>query len=93
MLCYNCRNPGHFKAECPYPIVKKHQDDHDHHKKGSESRSKTRDAQNESSEQPRVHSITKPKSDRRRKALAAEEEFKDKVVEAYTSSSSSDDDS
>lgn len=24
-LCYNCRQPGHYKAECPYPIVSKRQ--------------------------------------------------------------------
>nr|GMC86572.1 lisH domain-containing protein C1711.05-like [Ipomoea batatas] len=32
VLCYNCRKPGHFKAECPYPIVKKHQDEHNYKK-------------------------------------------------------------
>ncbi|GAB2280982.1 hypothetical protein Dimus_039439 [Dionaea muscipula] len=26
-LCYNCRKPGHFKANCPYPIVKKYTDE------------------------------------------------------------------
>nr|GLL27334.1 lisH domain-containing protein C1711.05-like [Ipomoea trifida] len=45
VLCYNCRKPEHFKAECPYPIVKKHQDEHNykknsgryHHPKKSDS--------------------------------------------------------
>nr|GLL37701.1 uncharacterized protein LOC109146979 [Ipomoea trifida] len=32
VLCYNCRKPGHFKSECPYPIVKKHQDEHNYKK-------------------------------------------------------------
>nr|GLL33429.1 uncharacterized protein LOC109169386 [Ipomoea trifida] len=32
VLCYNCRKPGHFKAECSYPIVKKHQDEHNYKK-------------------------------------------------------------
>nr|GMD19195.1 60S ribosomal protein L3 [Ipomoea batatas] len=32
VLCYNCRKPGHFKFECPYPIVKKHQDEHNYKK-------------------------------------------------------------
>nr|GMC49176.1 lisH domain-containing protein C1711.05-like [Ipomoea batatas] len=32
VLCYNCRKPKHFKAECPYPIVKKHQDEHNYKK-------------------------------------------------------------
>ncbi|GAB2283724.1 hypothetical protein Dimus_039623 [Dionaea muscipula] len=26
-LCYNCRKSGHFKAHCPYPIVKKYTDE------------------------------------------------------------------
>ncbi|XP_019150173.1 PREDICTED: uncharacterized protein LOC109146979 [Ipomoea nil] len=26
LLCYNCQKPGHFKANCPHPIVSKHQD-------------------------------------------------------------------
>ncbi|XP_019157180.1 PREDICTED: uncharacterized protein LOC109153771 [Ipomoea nil] len=26
VLCYNCRKPGHFKANCPHPIVRKYHD-------------------------------------------------------------------
>ncbi|XP_031108415.1 uncharacterized protein LOC116012881 [Ipomoea triloba] len=53
MLCYNCRKLGHFKAECPYPIVKKHQDEHNYRKNSGNyhnSKNTSNDADDSSSE-------------------------------------------
>ncbi|XP_031131785.1 uncharacterized protein LOC116033166 [Ipomoea triloba] len=88
MLCYNCRKPGHFKAECLYPIVKKHQDEHNY-KKNLGNYNNSKNAFNEGDEQ----SNKNQKNDRRRKALAVEEKSGDKNDESCTSSSSSESDS
>ncbi|XP_031099726.1 uncharacterized protein LOC116003928 [Ipomoea triloba] len=92
MLCYNCRKPRHFKAECPYPIVKKHQEEYDNYKKSSGNHNNPRSTSNDTNEQPN-YSGNNPKSDRRRKALAVEEKPEDKNDEPCTSSSSSESDS
>ncbi|XP_031104947.1 uncharacterized protein LOC116009902 [Ipomoea triloba] len=84
VLCYNCRKPGHFKAECPYPIVKKHQDEHNY-KKNSGNYHNPKSASNNADEEPNKNQ----KSDRRRKALAVEEKSGEKNDESCTSSSSS----
>ncbi|XP_031124385.1 uncharacterized protein LOC116027100 [Ipomoea triloba] len=88
VLCYNCRKPGHFKAECPYPIVKKHQDKHNY-KKNSRNYHNPKNAPNDADEEPNKNQ----KNDRRRKALAVEEKSGDKNNESCTSSSSSESDS
>ncbi|XP_031106350.1 uncharacterized protein LOC116011003 [Ipomoea triloba] len=88
VLCYNCRKPGHFKAECPYPIVKKHQDEHNY-KKNSGNYHNLKNAPNDADEEPNKNQ----KNDRRRKALAVEEKSGDKNDESCTSSSSLESDS
>ncbi|XP_031127572.1 uncharacterized protein LOC116029664 [Ipomoea triloba] len=88
MLCYNCRKPGHFKAECPYPIVKKHQDEHNY-KKNSGNYNNPKNTSNDADEQ----SNKNQKNDRRRKALVVEEKSGEKNDETCTSSSSSESDS
>ncbi|XP_031101742.1 uncharacterized protein LOC116005636 [Ipomoea triloba] len=88
VLCYNCRKPGHFKAECPYPIIKKHQDEHNY-KKNSGNYHNPKSAPNDADEE----SNKNQKNDRRRKALAVEEKSGDKNDESCTSSSSSESDS
>nr|GLL19588.1 uncharacterized protein LOC109163772 [Ipomoea trifida] len=88
VLCYNCRKPGHFKSECPYPIVKKHQEEHNYKKNSGRyhhPKSNTNDADKESSKIQ--------KNDKRRKALAVEEKTGEKNEESCTSSSSSESDS
>ncbi|XP_031127580.1 uncharacterized protein LOC116029672 [Ipomoea triloba] len=88
MLCYNCRKPRHFKAECPYPIVKKHQDEHNY-RKNSGNYHNPKNAPNDADEEPNKNQ----KNDRRRKALAVEEKLGDKNDESCTSSSSLESDS
>nr|GMD06397.1 lisH domain-containing protein C1711.05-like [Ipomoea batatas] len=88
VLCYNCRKPGHYKSECPYPIVKKHQDEHNYKKNSGRyhhPKSNPNDADEESSKIQ--------KNDKRRKALAVEEKTGEKNEESSTSSSSSESDS
>nr|GLL39645.1 uncharacterized protein LOC109163772 [Ipomoea trifida] len=88
VLCYNCRKPGHFKSECPYPIVKKHQDEHNYKKNSGRyhhPKSNPNDVDEESSKIQ--------KNDKRRKALAVEEKTGEKNEESCTSSSSSESDS
>ncbi|CAH9081528.1 unnamed protein product [Cuscuta europaea] len=43
LLCYNCRQPGHFKADCPHPRVSKRQG-HDGEKKKFEDNTRRRKA-------------------------------------------------
>nr|GMD89722.1 lisH domain-containing protein C1711.05-like [Ipomoea batatas] len=88
VLCYNCRKPGHFKAECPYPIVKKHQDEHNY-KKNSGRYHHPKNNPNDVDEE----SSKNQKNDKRRKALAVEENTGEKNEESCTSSSSSESDS
>ncbi|XP_031108719.1 uncharacterized protein LOC116013211 [Ipomoea triloba] len=88
VLCYNCRKPGHFKAECPYPIVKKHPDEHNY-KKNSGNYHNPKSASNDADEEPNKNQ----RNDRRRKALAVEEKSGEKNDESCTSSSSSESDS
>nr|GMD14526.1 serine hydroxymethyltransferase, mitochondrial-like [Ipomoea batatas] len=84
MLCYNYRKPGHFKVECPYPIVQKHQDQ----SKGSGSQSNPRNASNENNGQNSNHYDSNQKSDRVRKVLAVEETIEERIDASSTSSSS-----
>nr|GMD16171.1 Serine hydroxymethyltransferase, mitochondrial [Ipomoea batatas] len=81
MLCYNYRKPGHFKVECPYPIVQKHQDQ----SKGSGSQSNPRNASNENNGQNSNHYDSNQKSDRVRKVLAVEETIEERIDAPSTS--------
>ncbi|XP_031096912.1 uncharacterized protein LOC116001163 [Ipomoea triloba] len=89
MLCYNCQKPGHFKVECPYPVVCKYQDQG----KGSGTQGSTRNAPVETSGRSSHHLGGCQKSDRRRKTLAVEETIEKTIAEPCTSSSSSDSES
>nr|GLL46168.1 uncharacterized protein LOC109169386 [Ipomoea trifida] len=78
----------HYKSECPYPIVKKHQDENNYKKNSGRyhhPKSNPNDADEESNKIQ--------KNDKRRKALAVEEKTKEKNEESCTSSSSSESDS
>ncbi|XP_031112035.1 uncharacterized protein LOC116016007 [Ipomoea triloba] len=59
VLCYNCRKPGYFKAECPYPIVKKHQDEHNY-KKNSGNYHNPKNALNDADEEPNKNQKNAP---------------------------------
>ncbi|XP_031116538.1 uncharacterized protein LOC116020199 [Ipomoea triloba] len=93
MLCYNCRKPGHFKAECPYPIVKKHQEEYGNYRKNSGNYNNSKSTSNDANDQPSNYSSNNQKSDRRRNALAVEEKLEEKTDETCTSSSNLDSDS
>ncbi|XP_031108440.1 uncharacterized protein LOC116012909 [Ipomoea triloba] len=93
MLCYNCRKLGHFKAECPYQIVKKHQEEYGDYRKSSSNHNNPRSTTTYTNEQTINYSSSNPKSDKRRKALAVEEKPEEKNDEPCTSSSSSESDS
>ncbi|XP_031099811.1 uncharacterized protein LOC116004010 [Ipomoea triloba] len=93
MLCYNCRKPRHFKAECPYPIVKKHQEEYGNYRKNSGNYNNPKNTSNDANDQPSNYFGNNQKSERRRKALAVEEKPEEKTDEPCTSSSSSESDS
>nr|GLL29936.1 uncharacterized protein LOC109169386 [Ipomoea trifida] len=88
VLCYNCRKPGHFKSECPYPIVKKHQDEHNYKKNSGRYHHPKSNPNNADEESSKIQ-----KNDKRRKALAVEEKSGEINEESCTSSSSSESDS
>nr|GLL42083.1 uncharacterized protein LOC109169386 [Ipomoea trifida] len=88
VLCYNCRKPGHYKSECPYPIVKKHQDEHNYKKNSGRYHHPKNNPNDADEESSKIQ-----KNDKRRKALAVEEKTGEKNEESSTSSSSSESDS
>ncbi|XP_019171359.1 PREDICTED: uncharacterized protein LOC109166916 [Ipomoea nil] len=81
MLCYNCRKTGHFKANCPHPMVSKHHD------------SGTTKETNESIKRSDKPESSNSRNKRRRKAMVVNETIKNNESESSSSSSSSDDDS
>ncbi|XP_019184819.1 PREDICTED: uncharacterized protein LOC109179781 [Ipomoea nil] len=85
LLCYNCRKPGHFKANCPHPIVSKHQDCNTTKRPSKETgeRYKRNDKPESSSS----------RNERRRKAMVVNETSDTVEAESSSSSSSSDDES
>ncbi|XP_019163043.1 PREDICTED: lisH domain-containing protein C1711.05-like [Ipomoea nil] len=85
VLCYNCRKPGHFKANCPHPIVRKYQD-HD------TSTSSPKEAI-ESSKRSGKQELTNSQHERRRNAMVVNEPAGEELPETSTSSSSSESES
>ncbi|XP_019195720.1 PREDICTED: uncharacterized protein LOC109189564 [Ipomoea nil] len=85
LLCYNCRKPGHFKANCPHPIVSKHQDSN-----ATKSPSKETGERYKRNDKPESSSS---RNERRRKAMVVNETPDTVEAESSSSSSSSDDES
>ncbi|XP_019154325.1 PREDICTED: uncharacterized protein LOC109150803 [Ipomoea nil] len=85
LLCYNCRKPGHFKANCPHPIVSKHQDGN-----ATKSPSKETGERYKRNDKPESSSS---RNERRRKAMVVNETHDTVEAESSSSSSSSDDES
>ncbi|XP_019186589.1 PREDICTED: uncharacterized protein LOC109181292 [Ipomoea nil] len=85
LLCYNCRKPGHFKANCPHPIVSKHQDSNT-----TKSPSKETGERYKRNDKPESSGS---RNERRRKAMVVNETSDTVVAESSSSSSSSDDES
>ncbi|XP_019173814.1 PREDICTED: uncharacterized protein LOC109169386 [Ipomoea nil] len=85
MLCYNCRKPGHFKANCPHPMVSKHQDHGVMKSTSKESSEFTKRNDKQESSNSR--------NERRRKAMVVNETTENIESKSSSSSSSSDDDS
>ncbi|XP_019151906.1 PREDICTED: uncharacterized protein LOC109148626 [Ipomoea nil] len=81
MLCYNCRKPGHFKANYPHPMVSKHQD------------SGTTKETGESIKRNDKPESSNSRNERRRKTMVVNEATENNESESSSSSSSSDDDS
>ncbi|XP_019168022.1 PREDICTED: uncharacterized protein LOC109163772 [Ipomoea nil] len=88
-LCYNCRKPGHCKAECPYLVVRKHQDK----PRSAGNSSNPRNSPGETSGRSANNSSSHTKGDRRIKALVIEESVEKATPEQCTSSSSSESES
>ncbi|XP_019198172.1 PREDICTED: uncharacterized protein LOC109191999 [Ipomoea nil] len=85
MLCYNCRKPGHFKANCPHPIVSKHQDS-----------STTKNSPKEAGENYKRNDKSESsnsRNERRRKDMVANEPSDTVEAKSSSSSSSSEDES
>ncbi|XP_019159649.1 PREDICTED: uncharacterized protein LOC109156246 [Ipomoea nil] len=85
LLCYNCRKPGHFKANCPHPIVSKHQDN-----RTTISPSKETGERHKRSDKPES---SNSKKEGRRKAMVVNETSNTIATESSSSSSSSEDES
>ncbi|XP_019154266.1 PREDICTED: uncharacterized protein LOC109150735 [Ipomoea nil] len=85
LLCYNCRKPRHFKANCPHPIVSKHQDSNT-----TKSPSKETGERYKRNDKPESSGS---RNERRRKAMVVNETSDIVVNESSSSSSSSDDES
>ncbi|XP_019183578.1 PREDICTED: uncharacterized protein LOC109178411 [Ipomoea nil] len=83
LLCYNCRKPGHFKANCPHPIVSKHQDDN-----AITSPSKETGERYKRSDKSESSNFRK---EGRRKAMVVNETSDTVATESDSSSSSSED--
>ncbi|XP_019155253.1 PREDICTED: uncharacterized protein LOC109152133 [Ipomoea nil] len=84
-LCYNCRKPGHFKANCPHPIVSKHQD-------GNAVKNPSKEV-GESYKRNDKPESSNSRNERRRKAMVVNETSDTIEAESSSSSSSSDEDS
>ncbi|XP_019164341.1 PREDICTED: uncharacterized protein LOC109160508 [Ipomoea nil] len=83
LLCYICRKPGHFKANCPHPIVSKHQDNNTATSPSKETGERyKRSDKSESS---------KSRNERRRMAMVVNETSDTVATESSSSSSSSED--
>ncbi|XP_019183756.1 PREDICTED: uncharacterized protein LOC109178675 [Ipomoea nil] len=85
LLCYNCRKPGHFKANFPHPIVSKHQDSN-----ATKSPSKETGERYKRNDKPESSSS---RNERRKKAMVVNETSDNVEAESSSSSSSSDDES
>ncbi|XP_019160883.1 PREDICTED: uncharacterized protein LOC109157431 [Ipomoea nil] len=85
LLCYNCRKPGHFKANCPHPIVSKHQD-------GNAVKSPSKEAGENYKRNDKPES-SNSRNERRRKSMVVNETSDTIEAESSSSSSSSDEDS
>ncbi|XP_019173495.1 PREDICTED: uncharacterized protein LOC109169051 [Ipomoea nil] len=83
LLCYNCRKPGHFKANCPHPIVSKHQD-------GNATKSSSKEAGKSYKRNDKPES-TNSRNERRKKAMVVNEPSDTAEAESSSSSSSSED--
>ncbi|XP_019172506.1 PREDICTED: uncharacterized protein LOC109167890 [Ipomoea nil] len=84
VVCYNCRKPGHFKADCPHPMVRIYQD-----QEPNTSTPKERKDIAESSRRNAKHESNQSKHDRRRKAMVVNESNDVAEPKLSTSSSSS----
>ncbi|XP_019178102.1 PREDICTED: uncharacterized protein LOC109173325 [Ipomoea nil] len=85
MQCYNCRKPGHFKANCPHPMVSKHQDSG-----AIKNSSKEAGEFNKRSDKPES---SNSRNERRRRAMIVNGKAETAETESSSSSSSSDDES
>ncbi|XP_019184498.1 PREDICTED: uncharacterized protein LOC109179453 [Ipomoea nil] len=85
LLCYNYRKPGYFKANCPHPIVSKHQDSNT-----SKSPSKETGERYKRNDKPESSGS---RNERRREAMVVNETSATVENENSSSSSSSDDES
>ncbi|XP_019151937.1 PREDICTED: uncharacterized protein LOC109148657 [Ipomoea nil] len=85
LLCYNCHKPGHFKTNCPHPIVSKHQDSN-----ATKSPSKETGERYKRNDRPESSSS---RNERRRKAMVVNKTSDTVEAESSSSSSSSDDES
>ncbi|XP_019168179.1 PREDICTED: uncharacterized protein LOC109163912 [Ipomoea nil] len=83
LLCYNCRKPGHFKGNCPHPIVSKHQDNNT-----TTSPSKETGERYKRSDKPES---SNSRNEGRRKAMVVNETSDTIATESSSSSSSSED--
>ncbi|XP_019167996.1 PREDICTED: uncharacterized protein LOC109163743 [Ipomoea nil] len=73
LLCYNCRKPGHFKANCPYPMVSKYQD-------GNNITSSSRESGEKHKKSDKPES-SNSKSEGRRKAMVVAENTEKAIPE------------
>ncbi|XP_019158569.1 PREDICTED: uncharacterized protein LOC109155339 [Ipomoea nil] len=85
LLCYNCRKPGHFKANCPHPIVSKYQ-----YSNATKSSSKEAGESYKRNDKPES---SNSRNERRRKAMLVNESSDTVEAECSSSSSSSEDES
>ncbi|XP_019172869.1 PREDICTED: uncharacterized protein LOC109168311 [Ipomoea nil] len=88
VLCYNCRKPGHFKENCPHPMVRRH-----HNQEPSTSSPNDRKDVTETSRRNAKHETNQSRNDRRRKAMVVNETNEVVEPELSTSNSSSESES
>ncbi|GAB2290264.1 hypothetical protein Dimus_038095 [Dionaea muscipula] len=92
-LCYNCRRPGHFKADCPYPLVKKYtEEEKKAWKEKKEEMKKNRKAEEEEQKKKKEESIseesTSSSSNEEALLCLMAQEEENEVTSKITSSSS-----